>query len=147
MANYCTESDIEILFQKISWSESSKMTSTQLGEIITQQSAWVDAKIVNAYEVPVTDSEMLEVLTIVCKYAVGAEVIRIIKEANGLTADERDIADKWQNRAEKLISNIINDDLQFPDADRQFSSDASRTGANDANGNAREAKFTIDKEY
>lgn len=77
---YCVQADIEKEFPALSFSGTTKVTTTALGDWIDQESAYIDSRIAVRYITPVTaGAEAMKVLKRICIFRVSERVKNAIE--------------------------------------------------------------------
>lgn len=86
---YCVQADIVNEFPALTFSATSKVTTTALADWIDQESAYIDSRIALRYVVPVTaGNDALKVLKRICIFRVSERVKNAIEvKANVSQAD------------------------------------------------------------
>ena len=87
---YATASDISSEFKNITFSSTTAVTDTEVTEFIDQESAYINSVIAGRYVVPVTGTESLKTLKVICIELVAMRVKRImaVKTGNVDTSQE-----------------------------------------------------------
>ncbi len=141
---YSTKDDVALLLKGMTFSSITKITDAEVTDMITARDAWIDGKLSEIYQTPITGTESLKILKIISKYFVAAEVVDIVITATG---KDNPVAKRWTDFANQMLDEIISGDLDLSDAARAGISDLTRTGKFDESGEEREPKFFLDKEY
>jgi hypothetical protein len=148
MSNYAAQADIEVMLKNVNFVEgTNKITPTDVTTLCTEKTAYINSRISSKYATPITDTQMLLVLKIICKLFVSAEIIRTIKEAVGMDSEEKSMVSSWEKRAEDMIEKIRNGETVFEDVTTNKTVNLRMTGTTDSSGNAREPKMTMDMEF
>jgi phage gp36-like protein len=79
---YATSSDIEGELKGITFSGTSSVTTTTVGEMLDQESAVIDQYLSTQYVTPVTDADALLTLKKICIDFVSLRIEKVLKHSN-----------------------------------------------------------------
>lgn len=144
---YCVYSDVAKLLLGMTIDGSSKVTSTDVTNIIIDVDAWIDAMLSRYYSVPITGTESLKILAVISKYASAAEILRRVTAGITGTKTDNKTGKEYQKKADDMISAIQENTLRLADATKSSESGIVLTGEYDENGEEREPKFKIDDKF
>lgn len=82
--DYCTESDILENMRGVDFNSQSAVTDTALGNMITQESQFMDGFIQGRYNLPLTDSDALTFLKKICIDLVVYRVTKVLQPKDQL---------------------------------------------------------------
>lgn len=103
---YVTYNDIENEFKNTAFSASTKLTSTEVTEIITQTENRVNAELGQVYVTPVTNTTDISILKTIVIYFVKHRVTEILALRSGEELDD-DAETSLETKAQKLLDKII----------------------------------------
>ena len=86
---YSTNSDIQSEFKNLAYS-SSGITSAEVDEFIAQEDAYIDGRIGNKYDTPVTASNSVKILKTISIQLVAARVKTILAVKTGIPVTDQD---------------------------------------------------------
>jgi hypothetical protein len=135
---YCTTNDVDRLLKWFEFSASSKITTTELTTyFIPEVDAIIDAKLANTYEVPITDSDDLEVIKYAACRMVACEVAHVLILQSRGNVEIPNIVNRWCETAKGILEDIISQKIPLPGStlkttDRLWSFTAHGDSENDA---------------
>jgi len=119
---YCSVTEVASEFKDISFDADSSITETEIEDFIDQESAFIDAKIAEKYETPVTGTSALLVLKKICIAVVAYRAKLILAVKTGEDSVDQETRANYQ-MVSKMISDIA--------AGKTVLSDATRATAHD----------------
>jgi len=111
---YSTVADIQSLIKWTTFSTSSKVTTTEVTEYITEADTYIDSKLERIYVVPITNANDIEVLKYVSSRFAAVEVAQIlILQASG---EIPSIIKEWNNKAKERLDKILTLEIDLPNS-------------------------------
>jgi predicted metal-dependent hydrolase len=104
---YTTEDKIKAMFRNIDIGANTAVTTTEVATFIEEADAYIDSKLYDYYETPVTGTESLKILSVISTYFV-AHRIKTILELNKQNSDKnQEVQTNLQKIAEKMLNDLI----------------------------------------
>jgi phage gp36-like protein len=149
MSAYCTTSDIEAEIKALDLSASNAIpTTAQVTAFIDQESARIDSYLTTRYDTPITGTESLLFLKVICISLVAWRVSEIISTRktqqlpNGMISQDVSLATAYK-RAIKDLEALRKGDMSLPDEDAKNSAAGKSLFASDNLDNSYEANFDV----
>lgn len=120
---YCARTDVESEFKSITFlaaaaSPTSPVTQEDVVSFIDQVSAYIDGKIQNRYEVPVSGTASLLILKMVCILFVKARILSILSVKTPQDKNKQDPdGPTLEKKAEAMLDAIVKGTLELIDAE------------------------------
>lgn len=131
MTDYCTSSDVAANLKGVTFSATSTITTTGIGDIITQESAVIDQHITARYELPISDTVALSFLKKTCIDLCVYRVSKILQPqvAAPIPAEAgQDISHVTAYReAMKMLKGILDGKMTLPGEDSRGTTFVSST--------------------
>jgi len=138
---YCTLADVKSLLKGFSITDDTKITETEVETYIEDFTQLIDSKVVRKYTVPVTDTEALVIVKIICKKLTASHVLQITYL--GSNKNLPDGAKNWRKDALDMLKAISENDINLTVED---STDIEHTGET-VDGVLRDPVITKDMEF
>ena len=106
MSVYCTTSDVQDFFKDVTFSAQTKVTLTEVGDIIIEKSNYIDGRLDNIYVTPITGTQALSMIKHCAEHLVAAEIWERLRPA-GLPKDESNWGFIWNKAAEDMLTRIV----------------------------------------
>ena len=119
---YSTNSDIQSEFKNLAYS-SSGITSAEVDEFIAQEDAYIDGRIGNKYDTPVTARNSVKILKTISIQLVAARVKTILAVKTGIPVTDQDSSSNLAVMAKEKLEQIVKGDLLLSDADLKTAND------------------------
>ena len=100
--SYASYTDIQSEFKSLTFSATTAVTSTEVTEFTTQESALIDCIVGSRYETPVTGTSSLSLLKSICIELVTNRIKKIMAVKTGTDATTQDSAQKEFTAMDKL---------------------------------------------
>lgn len=113
--SYSTYSDVVKLLKDQTFSDTSKITNTDITEIISRIDAYLDSRLYAIYNLPITGTQALLIMENLSIKLSGAEVWARLHPAN-LGEGETDWASRWRKEALEYIEQLLKGEATLPDA-------------------------------
>lgn len=108
---YSTYSDVASLIKWTTFTTTSKVTTTEIGTIISEIDAMIDSALSKRYVVPITDSEDLKIMKYISSRLSAVEVAHIlVLQASG---EIPEVVNYWKEQAMLRLESIVNGDLEL----------------------------------
>ena len=119
MTDYATQSDIEGNLKGTTFSSSSSVTETVLGEMISQESAVIDQHIIPKYDLPITDATALLFLKKLCIDLVVYRVKLVLQPKSSLPqpdgkVDQEIVTSTPYKEAMRMLKAILAGKMTLP---------------------------------
>lgn len=124
MADYCLLKDIEDRFKANTFTTETLVTKKQVNSFITDNSAYIDARIRNRYVTPILESnaEAFAIVKKICILLTTSEVEDILRQGQVFNEDKkapaRDRAAKLGKQAEDLLKELEKGSTVLPNVNR-----------------------------
>ncbi|NOS67911.1 MAG: hypothetical protein HOO67_06160 [Candidatus Peribacteraceae bacterium] len=143
---YAVAADVAKLLPGMTFSDTTKVTTADLTEILSQVEAMVDAALQNIYTVPITGSAALKVVKMLVTHKAAAMVIERTDQQGDKVHPKAAAWNKtftdWLDLLEKETVRLTDAPIVNTQAERCIS-----TGALDSDGNERLPSFTMDQVF
>lgn len=103
---YCTTADVQNFFLDITFTDASKVTLTDVADIITEKSDYLDGRLKGIYQTPITGSQSLSIVKHCVEHLCASEIWARMRPA-GLPREETNWAWSWNKEAEAMITRIV----------------------------------------
>lgn len=111
---YSTIADIESLIKWTTFSTTSKVTTSEVTEYIVEADTYINSKLERIYNVPITDSDDIEILKYISSRFAAVEVAQVlILQAGG---EVPTIVKEWLARAKERLEKILNLEIDLPNS-------------------------------
>jgi hypothetical protein len=112
---YCTIADVQKLLKWFIFSASSKVTSTEVTSYyIPEADTIIDSKLSRIYEIPITDSDDIEVLKFISCRIVACEIAHVLILQSGGEISE--IVSRWCEQANERLNDILTQVILLPNS-------------------------------
>jgi len=139
MSDYCLVSDIENWFPGVTFDNTTtKISKNFVRNLITRHSAYIDTRLANAYTVPITGSNSLQLVKEICEYFTIADVENILNTGLGRISDL--VKKDYRKLGEQKLKSIENGETELTDAQSNSSSDFYNNNVENS------IEFTVKKE-
>jgi hypothetical protein len=115
MADYCDADSVQKLLKWFEFSETSKITTTELEEeFIPESTALINSKLERIYVTPITNSDDVEILQYIACRMVACEIANVlILQADGEISD---IVSRWCREAKEKLQEILDRKVLLPNS-------------------------------
>lgn len=113
---YSTVAQIESEFKNVDFNANSAVTDTEVGDIISQTDAEIDARLGVKYIVPITGAVSLLILRTISTYITCARVSKIIEVKTGESDKDQPRRIEERATAIKMLNEIVEGKMLLSDA-------------------------------
>jgi len=115
MADYCDADSVQKLLKWFTFSETSKITTTELTEeFIPEATAIINSKLERIYETPITNASDVEILQYIACRMVACEIAHVlVLQADGEISD---IVNRWCKEAKDKLQEILDRKVLLPNS-------------------------------
>lgn len=130
---YCDSSDIQSLIKWVTFSATSKVTTTELQEYISESDTIIDAKLDRIYQVPITNADDINILKYISARLTASEVaqILVLHSAGQIPP----VIKKWQDSAYEQLEKIVEGIIELPNSAKATNSKGLYSYTADKNNN------------
>lgn len=131
---YSALADVQRLIKWVEFDATSKVTSTEVTTyFIAEADTFIDAKLSRVYEVPITDSDDIDILKYISCRIAACEIANVlIVQANG---DLSEIVQRWCEQAKERLLDILTQDILLENSTLLDASGTGRLYSFTAHGN------------
>lgn len=129
---YATTTDIQNEFKSLDLSSSTTLTTAKVTQFLTDANAEIDCRLAPKYTVPITGSNALIIVKLICIYLVKHRCMEILRQSKtGTTSGEEDAQTNYRAMGLKMVDDIVKDKLILNDATLATPADGVRSYSND----------------
>jgi len=132
MTDYCTVANVEARIKGITFSGSTAITSTEVGDFITTNSAVIDGRLNAVYEVPITGTVSLAIVKKICIYLTLPEVLEVLDDGLGRAKNDETSSIDYRDLANQMLNKLETGELALTDATPKTSNDFFNSNVNDS---------------
>jgi hypothetical protein len=119
---YCVVADVQTEFKAVTFSNSTAITTAQVGAFITQADAFINSRIGLIYQTPIVSGDGLEVLKEISIKLVSHRIKKILEvKTGGTQADQGEVAND-RKEALEMLKQIVDKEIVL-DGAQQLGSD------------------------
>ena len=122
---YCELADVQKLLKWFTFTSSSKITSDEVTNYyIPEADTIIDSKLQRVYEVPITDTDDIEIIKFISCRMVACEIAHVlVLQADGEISD---IVKRWCEQAKERLNDILTQDILLPNSNLLDDTDGGR---------------------
>jgi len=131
---YSALADVQRLIKWVTFDATSKVTATEVTNyFIAEADTFIDSKLARVYEVPITNSDDIEIIKYISCRMAACEIAHVlILQADG---DLPEIASRWCEQAKDRLLAILTQDILLPNSTLLDASGTGRLYSFTAHGN------------
>jgi len=113
---YCNAGDIQSLIKWATFTNSSKITITELVNFINDADVFIDSKLERIYSTPITHMDDIEILKFISARLAASEVAQVlVLQASGQIPP---VVKQWNDTAMERLGRIIDYTINLPNTSR-----------------------------
>ena len=113
---YCTASDVQSEFKKLTVGASTPVTSTEITEFIVQADALINARLANRWITPITGTESLSIIKMISILLVKERIEKILSVKTGKPEGSQEQDEPAQDTGLGMLNQIMDGKLLLTDA-------------------------------
>ena len=135
---YCAVTDVEAYYNGVDFDSTTYVTETEVTAFITQETSFIDANLKRKYSLPISDSDDLNILKLICAKLVVGTIDEIIREKSPVEGQER--GRNYRKEALNLLKDVSTGKLILNQTEK---SSCIKFNNTDSEGNTVEKKFKV----